>query len=112
MSHISVPCGSCRACCKTPWFVTLMEWEKDKHGGVDRVPHKENGDCVYLVAEGCSLFNKPERPYVCKTFDCRNKLSEWNARGRPELPAELSPVIWAALRITKKDVDAKQLLQS
>jgi hypothetical protein len=99
MSYVSVPCGTCRACCKGPWFVRLMPWEKDAHGGVDVVPKKENGDCVYLVDEGCSLFEKPERPYVCKTFDCRNKVAEWNARGRPELDEGLAPVIWAGLRL-------------
>ena len=101
MSHVSVPCGTCRACCKGPWFVKLMPWEKEKHGGVDVVPKKENGDCVYLADEGCSLFDKPERPHVCRLFDCRNKLVEWNARGRPELSEELAPVIWAALKIVK-----------
>ena len=101
MSHVSVPCGSCNACCKAPWFVRLMPWEKEKHGGVDVVPKKENGDCIYLE-NGCSLFEKPERPHVCKTFDCRQKLAEWNARGRPSLDEGLSPVIWAALRLVKK----------
>jgi len=77
-----------------------MPWEKDKHGGVSVVPKRDNGDCTYLVDEGCSLFGKPERPYVCKTFDCRKKLREWNARGKPELDAGLSAVIQAAMRIS------------
>ena len=99
MSHVSVPCGTCRACCKAPWFVKLMSWEKDKHGGVDIVPKKDNGDCIYLIEEGCSLFGKPERPYVCRSFDCRNKLAEWQAKGKPELSEKLAPVIWAALKL-------------
>lgn len=103
MSHVSVPCGTCRACCKSPWFVKLMPWEKEKHGGVDIVPKKENGECVYLAESGCALFGKPNRPYVCMTFDCRNKLAEWNARGRPELSVELAPVIWAAMKIVGKN---------
>jgi hypothetical protein len=78
-----------------------MPWEKEKHGGVDVVPKKPNGDCIYLAEDGCSLFGKPERPFVCMTFDCRNKLAEWNARGRPELDEGLAPVIWAALKIVK-----------
>ena len=98
MSNISVPCGTCRACCKKPWFVTLMPYEREMHGGVSKLPHKENGDCIYLAEEGCSLFGKVERPYTCRMFDCRNKLREWNARGRPELSEDLAPVIWAALK--------------
>jgi len=75
-----------------------MPWERDKHGGVDRLPHKENGDCIYLVESGCSLFGKPERPYTCRIFDCRNKLREWQARGSPALGDE-AEVIKAALRL-------------
>ena len=98
MSHISVPCATCHACCKAPWFVKLMPWERERYGA-DEVPKKENGDCVHLGEAGCLLFGKPERPYVCRTFDCRNKLREWNARGRPELSPGLGPVIWAALKL-------------
>ena len=97
---MSVPCGPCRACCKGAWFVRLMPWEKEAHG-TDMVAKKENGDCIHLVNEGCALFGKPERPYVCRTFDCRNKLNEWVARGRPELSQEVAPVIWAALKLPK-----------
>ena len=81
----------------------LMPWEKEKHGGWDVVQKKENGDCVYLEEAGCSLFGKPSRPFVCMTFDCRNKLIEWDARGRPELEPELAPVIWAAIKLTAKN---------
>ena len=81
----------------------LMPWEKEHHGGVDVIGKKENGDCVYLGSDGCVLFGKPERPQVCKTFDCRQKLAEWDARGRPELKEDMSAVIWAALRLVKNE---------
>jgi len=108
MSYVNVPCGTCRACCRSPWFVKLMDWEKEFHGDVDVVPKKENGDCIYLEGDGCSLFGKSNRPYVCKTFDCRVKVKEWEARGRPELDEKLSPVIWAGIRLIgkKRDLDA------
>jgi hypothetical protein len=76
-----------------------MPWEREYHGGAEVVPKRENGDCIHLVAEGCALFGKPERPQVCRNFDCRHKLVEWNARGRPELEEGLSNVIWAALKL-------------
>ena len=101
MSHVAVPCGTCRACCKAPWFVRLMPWEKEKHGGVDVLPHKGNGDCVYLE-DGCSLFGKPERPHACKLFDCRDKVREWKARGSPVLEAGLAAVILSGIRLGKK----------
>ena len=102
MSHVAVPCGTCRACCKAPWFVRLMPWEKEKHGGVDVLPHKANGDCVYLEEAGCSLFGKPERPHVCKLFDCRDKVIEWEARGKPELEPGLAAVIQSGIRLGRK----------
>lgn len=79
-----------------------MPWEKEKHGGVDEVPKKENGDCIHLVEAGCALFGKPERPYVCMTFDCRNKVREWDARGRPEIEPGMAAVIWAGIKLTAK----------
>jgi hypothetical protein len=83
-----------------------MPWEREAHGGATQIAKKENGDCIHLVAEGCALFGKPERPYVCRTFDCRNKLAEWHARGRPEMDDELAPVIWAALKLVGKEQHA------
>ena len=101
-AYVEVPCGSCHACCKAPWFVKLMPWEQEDHGGVEVLPHKDNGECIYLEEGKCSLFESPRRPYTCRTFDCRNKLKEWDARGRPELQPDLGPVIWAAIRLVKR----------
>lgn len=78
-----------------------MPWERDKHGGVERLPHKENGDCIYLEEQGCKLFGKPERPHACRMFDCREKLREWHNKGRPDLKENLLPVLWAAMKLTK-----------
>ena len=108
MSHVDVPCDTCRACCKAPWSVKLQPWEKEFHDGVDVIPHKENGDCIHLVEAGCALFGKPNRPYVCKTFDCRNKVAEWDARGRPELDEGLSAVIFQGLRLIKRAQEASK----
>ena len=30
--------------------------------------HKPNGDCVYLGASGCTIYEK--RPLMCRRFDC------------------------------------------
>jgi|KBSMisStandDraft_5_1062788.scaffolds.fasta_scaffold2023719_2 Fe-S-cluster containining protein len=40
---------------------------------------RENGDCVYLGSEGCSIYER--RPTVCRQFDCR---TEFLAKTRNE----------------------------
>jgi Fe-S-cluster containining protein len=34
-----------------------------------RLRHAANGDCVYLGAKGCTIYE--DRPAVCRNFDCR-----------------------------------------
>ena len=68
-----VPCGSCRACCKQDRIV-LTEAESARFAwhqeGQDRVlDRKENGECIYLTARGCSVHDAP--PDICQRFDCR-----------------------------------------
>lgn len=33
--------------------------------------HKPNGDCVYLVEEGCALHGTHYKPQQCREMDCR-----------------------------------------
>src|SRR3954469_4469908 len=68
----SVPCGTCRACCKLDRIVladsdTQEHWHRE---GNERVlDRKSSGECVYLNANGCSTHDSP--PDICKRFDCR-----------------------------------------
>ena len=69
----SVPCGSCRACCKQDRIV-LNDDEADRfawhHEGADKVlDRKANGECIHLTASGCGVHAAP--PDLCKRFDCR-----------------------------------------
>lgn len=75
-----VPCGPCRACCRTD--VALLPEEGDKLDSYDHIwrtlpevgmiaflRKKENGDCIYLDRDGCSIHGRA--PHICKIFDCR-----------------------------------------
>ena len=69
----TVPCGSCRACCKQD-RVVLRENESERfawhYEGVDRVlDRRETGECVYLGPAGCRVHDAP--PDICARFDCR-----------------------------------------
>lgn len=79
----TVPCGSCRRCCRGNSIVMLLAHEGDavetyQHEIVDlpgagRGPilkRKENGDCIYLGEQGCTIHGRA--PVICKVFDCRN----------------------------------------
>lgn len=79
---VTVPCGSCRACCQHEYVMLFPELgdavENYEHNVVQfengdalRVLRQhENGDCVYLDNKtGCTIHDRA--PAVCKAFDCR-----------------------------------------
>jgi len=39
-----------------------------------------NGDCVYLDAHGCSIYDRA--PYECRKFDCRSTFRNSDRAGR------------------------------
>lgn len=72
--NASVPCGSCRACCRHDRVILgprddprAFHWHLE--GGypvLDRLP---NGDCFYLDGQGCSIHGRA--PEICRRMDCR-----------------------------------------
>ncbi len=71
-----VPCGSCTACCRGPDRELRLgpeddpnDWDTYEQRGGYYLARKENGDCLYLGDEGCTIYEK--RPVVCREFDCR-----------------------------------------
>jgi len=82
-SASNVPCGGCTACCKKQHIMLFVEEGDDPKeyklkkellrdsSGVLRpvVAQKENGDCVYLGEQGCTIH--ASRPHICRTYDCR-----------------------------------------
>lgn len=73
----SVPCDGCRLCCSGDTTnVVLLPEERGQYDsvelmGLDVLRRRDNGDCVYLYAEGCSIQDR--KPRVCRTFDCRDE---------------------------------------
>jgi len=67
-------CGTCRECCLGPRELELHEpafmYETYERDGVTYLANRENGDCVYLVAGGCSIYGR--RPQACRDYDCRD----------------------------------------
>lgn len=76
-----VNCGSCRLCCKGDSII--LHEGHDNPNNYETVEilspitgkptlilaHKENGDCIYLGENGCTIYEK--RPMICREFDCR-----------------------------------------
>lgn len=70
-----VRCGSCRACCWHPCVniqpdedVTGLKTETRPDGTV-ALERKEDGSCVHLGPQGCTVYAK--RPRACRGYDCR-----------------------------------------
>jgi len=72
-----VPCNGCMLCCHGDAIRILphedaSRWQTvphDHYPGHRMLAHKANGDCVYLVAGGCSI--QDTKPQMCKEMDCR-----------------------------------------
>lgn len=66
---MQVPCNGCRLCCIGQGVQTdNLELQHVLVDGVAYLDHKPNGECIYLDAHGCSIYEK--RPTLCRTFDC------------------------------------------
>jgi len=70
------PCGSCRACCITPYA-------NDPEYAFVKPSHSP---CKNLCASGCSVYEN--RPNVCRKFECLWLKSQ---RGNRPMPKELRP---------------------
>lgn len=83
-SGSSVPCGTCRGCCTSSYFVHVRP-EDDKArtvipkhllmpalgmpSGHSLMGYNRNGHCVMLKAGDCSIYAR--RPSTCRSYDCR-----------------------------------------
>ena len=61
---VDLPCKQlgCTTCCK--WgnqAITI---------GIEGMDCTDEGNCIHLNEEGCSLYGKPERPKLCDSFSC------------------------------------------
>jgi hypothetical protein len=110
--YVSVPCGSCNACCRTPRAPAgVLPHEVDKlppgsvvKGGPDghQLARRDDGACVLLSEDGkCTIYDR--RPFVCRTYDCRvpTLLFGWIDAHDPIMEEAISQ--WAPLRIATVD---------
>lgn len=93
---VSVPCDGCTACCKNELVILHPEdgdiaaRYRTRHvehpfiAGkiVDVLLHKDNAECFYLGASGCTIY--ATRPAMCKSFDCRKLFSLLTSKERRE----------------------------
>ena len=72
-----VPCNGCTLCCKGDLIRLTsndnpVEYITEPHfriPGALMLAHKENGDCIYLEENGCSIHSRA--PELCLSADCR-----------------------------------------
>jgi uncharacterized protein len=93
-----VPCGTCHLCCKGQSVPIMPEAGDDPESyrchsrtlpngfTYFEIDHHENGDCVYLGADGCTIHERA--PYLCRTFDCRRAYLATPRHQRRKLAAE------------------------
>ncbi len=78
-----VKCGSCMACCRGDMVVlgegddladypaaVTIDWRNPFTGAAQTtvIPQTDSGACVYLGANGCTIYDK--RPKMCRVFSC------------------------------------------
>ncbi|MCP4133770.1 MAG: YkgJ family cysteine cluster protein [bacterium] len=81
---VSVPCGECRACCTSSYFIHILPRENKTlasipgellfpapwfPGGTKVLGFDENGHCPMLINNTCSIYEN--RPQTCHKYDCR-----------------------------------------
>jgi uncharacterized protein len=83
-SSIRVPCGTCRACCHSSYFIHI---KPDERNTLKRIPNNlrfpaplrpdghlvmgydQDGRCPMLSGNRCSIYT--DRPITCRVFDSR-----------------------------------------
>jgi len=71
-----VPCNGCTACCHGPIVLHPSLGDDPSHYATELIEgfglilrRNPDGSCIYLTKGGCSIW--PNRPGVCRAFDCR-----------------------------------------
>lgn len=80
----SVPCGDCKACCTSSYFIhirpdeteTLAKIPQDLLFAAPGLPkghvvlgYDKNGHCPMFIDNQCSIYK--DRPQTCRNYDCR-----------------------------------------
>lgn len=86
---VSVPCGDCHLCCTgNEQIIVFAEDDPAQFKteinelGFMVLPHKPNGDCIYLEDGKCRIHGR--QPYICRAFDCRHVYNSFMTAPRHE----------------------------
>jgi Fe-S-cluster containining protein len=81
---VSVPCGECRACCTSSYFIHIRPDETETLAKIPQellfaapglptghvvMGYDKNGHCPMFIDNKCSIYEY--RPQTCRTYDCR-----------------------------------------
>lgn len=61
--------------------------------------HQENGDCIYLGPDGCTIHG--HHPAICRTFDCAAFARLWPRRRRRASGMPMTDILAEGLRRAK-----------
>jgi Fe-S-cluster containining protein len=132
----TLKCNGCTACCRGFQVIMLHPNEGDvpenydpiklqQHPTLNGAPwpdgllpdewkeklilkHKENGDCIYLEENGCTIYDK--RPVICRSFDCRINYMRWTKARRNSSNQNLE--VWKAAKSRLHTMTGKERLEA
>ena len=82
--RVEVPCGECRACCTSSYFIHIKSGETQTLAGIPEellfpapgvhkgdvlLGYDENGLCPLFLDNKCSIYE--DCPQTCRIYDCR-----------------------------------------
>lgn len=83
-TEMHVPCGDCRGCCISSYFIHIRPEEKNTLARISKqllfpapglpkgnmlLGYFSDGACPMLTEKGCMVY--PDRPKTCRAYDCR-----------------------------------------
>lgn len=99
---MDVPCGECRGCCTSAYFIPVGP---DETATLERIPRRllfrapgrpkghfllgydERGHCAMFRDNGCSIY--ADRPRACRAYDCRVFAAAGvSEQGKPAIAAQ------------------------
>lgn len=79
-------CADCHVCCELSHLTINIHYTEASpfdvyfgNGGTAYIKKRDDGRCIYLTDEGCSVY--AERPTTCSSFTCEKFLDDyWDDR--------------------------------
>lgn len=121
---MDVPCGDCRLCCTSSYFIHIKSDETEALARIPRdllfpapglpqgfklLGYDEKGHCPMFIENQCSIYE--HRPQACRKYDCRifpatglslekerMRLSQHTERWKFSFESEIDHSLFAAVR--------------